>query len=564
LAEARKTAEEAAGRAARAKEALDEATERARVAEEAFAEADRVRERVEQIAIERRTLEEQASTLLDRRTDLEGRIEELRKDIEQLATLEEEQRALADAGETLLAARRAVEGAEEARLIESELEALPAIDAESALASLKTAEEEREAARESAARAKSELERANDELADATQALERASVADPSEPCPTCGRPLGDDFKQYVAHCKEEVRRRKRAVPVATKSHREAAAALKSAETNFREATRQGEEVREALGRRAGLTAHLEKARAKLADASEAFAGGVPDDLSELEARARRAKEVEQRLSALGAEAKHLVKAEQDLQHLMGDLERCSVRLEALNREEAELAFDPEDHDRIRKENDEARRVLDEVRIEEREMADLLSRAQARVKELQAEIRKVKEIGERVTQLREDARYLERVSLLLDGFRDHLVGRIGPELSREAEVLFRELTNHEYDDLRIREEDLSIQIADAGAYFDIERFSGSETDLANLALRVAISMHLSRVSGADIGMMVLDEVLGSLDAERKDLMVQAMGKLSGRFHQLFVITHAELVKDQFPASIQVRKVGRRRSTAVLV
>ena len=65
-------------------------------------------------------------------------------------------------------------------------------------------------------------------------------------------------------------------------------------------------------------------------------------------------------------------------------------------------------------------------------------------------------------------------------------------------------------------------------------------------------------------MMVLDEVLASLDVERKDLFVQAMGRLSSRFHQLFVITHAEQVKDQFPSAIEVRKVGRRRSQAALV
>ena len=64
-------------------------------------------------------------------------------------------------------------------------------------------------------------------------------------------------------------------------------------------------------------------------------------------------------------------------------------------------------------------------------------------------------------------------------------------------------------------------------------------------------------------MLVLDEVLGALDAERKDLMVQTLGRLAGRFHQLFVITHAERVKDQFPASIEIRKTGRRRSTAIL-
>jgi len=118
--------------------------------------------------------------------------------------------------------------------------------------------------------------------------------------------------------------------------------------------------------------------------------------------------------------------------------------------------------------------------------------------------------------------------------------------------------------LKLDEETLTIRIADGDAYFPIERFSGSETDLANLALRVAISIHLSRMSGADVGMMVLDEVLGSLDAERKDLLVQALGRLGARFHQLFVITHSDQVKDAFPAAIEVRKVGRRRSTAALV
>src|SRR4029078_4203697 len=90
----------------------------------------------------------------------------------------------------------------------------------------------------------------------------------------------------------------------------------------------------------------------------------------------------------------------------------------------------------------------------------------------------------RVDELRSDARYVERVALLLEGFRNHLVARIGPELSREAETLFRELTNHEDDDLKVDEEKLTIQIADGDSYFAIDRFSGSETDLANLALRV--------------------------------------------------------------------------------
>jgi DNA repair exonuclease SbcCD ATPase subunit len=238
--------------------------------------------------------------------------------------------------------------------------------------------------------------------------------------------------------------------------------------------------------------------------------------------------------------------------------------LRALAEEAEGLAFDGGEHERLRSARDEAEAALDAARDAERRASDERKDAEKLAAELAGALGQAKETQARVEELRTEARYVGRVVVLLDGFRDHLVARVGPELSREAEALFRELTNHEYDDLRVDEETLSIQIADGDTYFAIDRFSGSETDLANLALRVAISTHLSRVSGADVGMMVLDEVLASLDEERKDLMVQALGRLSSRFHQLFVITHAERVKDQFPASILVQKTGRRRSAAALV
>jgi DNA repair exonuclease SbcCD ATPase subunit len=235
-----------------------------------------------------------------------------------------------------------------------------------------------------------------------------------------------------------------------------------------------------------------------------------------------------------------------------------------LNEQAAALAFDAEDHSRLRKERDESARLVQKARDRERTAREALTSLERELARLEGVIAQARESAEEVSRLRDEARYLGRTTMLLDGFRDHLVGRIGPELSREAEALFRELTSSEYDDLRIDEQTLAIQIADGAEYFPIERFSGSETDLANLALRVAISKHLSYMSGTDIGLLVLDEVLGSLDVERKDLFVRAMGQLSNHFHQLFVISHAEQVKDQFQAVIEVQKVGRRRSRAALV
>jgi len=563
LESARRTSAEAKERAAAARGALQEATRRSAEASEAFQRADQVRQRAEKIDIDLAGLRERVDGLVARRRGLEERIASLAEKLGGAPALEEEGRRLAGAADRLGAGRRIADAVSEVAEAEKELASLPSVDLAAALAGQEEAGSEREAVSAALARAEGAEERARDELATAEEALARAGEADPSEPCPTCGRPLGEDFKEYVAHCRRQTADARKRAQRAVREFKEARAARKVSDRRFRAATTAAEEARSASGRRATLEARLGEARQRAESLAEPFGGEGPD-MATLEKDARRAQEVERLLAGLEAERSHLTHAEGDLASVTHEHDRLVVRLQDLEREAATLAHDPEEHARLRKETEEAGRLLEDARAAEREAADGHKAAQAAVRELQAEIRKVKEIAARVRELREDARVLDRVGLLLDGFRDHLVARIGPDLSREAQALFRELTGAEYDDLRIDEESLAIQIADGTDYFAMERFSGSETDLANLALRVAISLHLSRMSGADVGMMVLDEVLASLDAERKDLFVRTMGSLSSHLHQLFVITHAEQVKDQFPVSIELRKVGRRRSQAILL
>jgi DNA repair exonuclease SbcCD ATPase subunit len=374
---------------------------------------------------------------------------------------------------------------------------------------------------------------------------------------------MGDDFASYVKHCKAEVAGAKKTAATAAAAVRKALAERARAEKDQVAAAEAGERAREQDAHRSQLAERIGSLSAEVATLAEPFDGAVPE-LEELRASAERARALGTRAAELRTERQHLSQAERDLDDALRRIQLLDGELAKLAGEAEGLAFDDAAHERLHDELEEAIAALDQAREAERLASDALKDAEKAEAGLVAAVRQAKETQARLDELRSDARYAERVALLLEGFRNHLVARIGPELSREAEALFRELTNHEYDDLKVDEEKLTIQIADGDSYFAIDRFSGSETDLANLALRVAISTQLSRLSGADVGMMVLDEVLASLDEERKDLMVQALGRLSSRFHQLFVVTHAEQIKDQFPATISVQKVGRRRSTAVLV
>jgi DNA repair exonuclease SbcCD ATPase subunit len=169
-----------------------------------------------------------------------------------------------------------------------------------------------------------------------------------------------------------------------------------------------------------------------------------------------------------------------------------------------------------------------------------------------------------VDDLGEEVRHLGRLAELLNSFRNSVVATAGPRLSAQAAELFAELTDHEYDLLKVDPETYEIQICDEGVVHGMDRFSGSETDLANLSLRVAISEQVRFQSGGAVGLLVLDEVFGPLDEDRKERMVLALERLRGRFRQVVVVTHASDIKEQLPSAVEVVKLPGRRATAHLI
>ena len=563
LKEARDVVLEWERRAKAAATELREAGRATREARRAFDASDADRQRAEQLLLAMRAATEARDHAASRRDQLAVRIEELNGRLAELPELEEQLEALAGADDRLRAAERLADVARQTAELQGRLSALVPFDVEAASSDLRAAQQRARAAGKAAAEALAKQAHGASLEGEAQQRLARAAEADPDQPCPTCGRPLGDDFAGYVKHCREQVASMKRDRAAAAAALKRAEATRTGAEAALRKAEIAEERARAAGVQRADLAERAETLSKELAGLTEIFGGEIPQ-VDAIRSEVATARELAARAAELKGEGRQLEPMQRDVAAAGASLDEHDRRLQGLAEEAERLSFDPVQHERTRKELTVAEERLARAQEGDRAAAEGSAGAREEAGRLEGEVKQAKETAARVDDLRSEGRHVERVAMLLDGFRDHLVARVGPELSREAEALFRELTTHEYDDLRIDEETLNIEIADGNSYHPIERFSGSETDLANLALRVAISTHLSRVSGADVGLMVLDEVLGSLDEERKDLMVQTLGGLAGRFHQLFVVTHAERVKDQFPVAIQVRKTGRRRSEARLI
>jgi DNA repair exonuclease SbcCD ATPase subunit len=435
-------------------------------------------------------------------------------------------------------------------------------------------DEELAAARERHA----ELSEVAGAAANRLEAAHRAGAAaadlDPDAPCPTCGQPLG------AAHA--EVRRRQdEELAAAADADAEAVAARRAA-------TAAGKALAE---RRAALARTLEQARAAETKAgkaivlAEAAAAALQQNVADVAARqralerapdpgfdpdawnrARQAAEARQEAAlALAALERRVAQADVErglAKQAMARADQADARAAGLDAEAAALGPADAELAAARERQKQAGQAATAAHGTRSAAAQALAGAGRLAEARQAALDGGRGQHERVAGLEEQAAYLQRLADLVAGFRMHLVSRLGRRLSVEAAALFGELTDHEYQDLVVDPEDYSIRIADAGTEYELSRFSGSENDLASLSLRVAVSLVIAESAG-ELGLLVLDEVLGALDRERRERMLEALTRLQGRFRQVLLVTHNDEVKDLLPAAIQVRKGPDRTSTAAL-
>ncbi len=309
------------------------------------------------------------------------------------------------------------------------------------------------------------------------------------------------------------------------------------------------DDVAEVANRRDLLLSDFNGVRALLAALQVSIEQERSFDTRRSTLQAQLNREPELRADLAMAQAR-LSGAESERQTLRSDLDALRYDPRAWHAQQDRLGEMKAAHVAARGSDDKAKRTL--------------ALAEQRLAAAAAQHKQALKQHEQALELSESARYLSRTAELLHGFRQAIVTTVGPRLSLEASALFNELTAGDYEGLEIDPETYAIKIVDSGIAYPSERFSGSEVDLANLALRVAISEQVRFQAGGRIGLLVLDEALASLDVDRKDRMLGALTQLSARFRQILVVTHASEVKERLPQAIFIAKRPGRRATAAIV
>lgn len=397
---------------------------------------------------------------------------------------------------------------------------------------------------------------------DLEKQLKRLRDVGPTVVCPTCGKPLGkeydkvlEDLETSLAEVMQEGRfyrhrldqltpepgelaKARAALGQAAKDAKADQAVVVRAEAGLAERQRVNTQRAQALARATELDNQLAAAPTTY---DEAAHKNVRERLVALEPL--RTQVV--RLSALAERAVTLVpkaaEAEQALTRLEAQVIALKERLEGLGWSAA--AFD--DARTKYHEADRARQTCQVTLVRadaERKAAEEHRGAVARRRE-EREAR-VAEID----RLKHDLLFNQELDRAFTDLRDDLNAALRPDLSDAASVLLRDLTNGRYSDLEITE-DYEPSIIDDGEPKTV--LSGGEEDIANLALRLAISQMIADRAGQPFTLLVLDEVFGSLDDERRVAVMDLLRSLSERFPQVILITHIESVRDSFDRLVRI-------------
>ena len=384
----------------------------------------------------------------------------------------------------------------------------------------------------------------------------------PDSVCDRCLRPMGKDYERIREHLLRELKEREEKEKVLKEQKDESESKGKKIKDKkvkiekeketlqniFEEFLRvKGEEenIKKTLEEKNENLSILKKEIEKIGEIKYDFEQheGLKKDFEELEKIKERYTQIEQ-------ETRRLLELKKEIGDLRKRVEMLEKEEKELNKTIEELSFSEEEFKNKEKTMEEGKGKLHQLELNLKDILYQKGLERKEIERLENEIKESERIKKEIKDLSEKRLYLEELDLVFSDFRVSLIDRIKPTLSHYAKEFFVELTDGKYQDLELNE-DYEIYIYDQGERFSIERFSGGEKDLANLCLRLAISLMISESSGVEFSFIILDEIFGSQDQFRKENILNSLAKLKNRFRQIFLITHIDDIKDSVENLITV-------------
>jgi len=401
-----------------------------------------------------------------------------------------------------------------------------------------------------------------DQYRDLEAQRERILGAGPEGACPTCGRPLGSEFRsvldllmsqleevrmngQYFRSRLDQLQRQPAELAEMEERRRQAGEAVERDSQGLAVATRAAEE---AVDLEKQLRRHDERAARLTAEAGRLRSGYRPERHNEVRASIAALEPVAaraQRLAALAERADAVAAA------LVAAESRRVELVDALAAVQRGIAETPFAEDAFRAAALEMERLEQSLRQADVDRAMARTELAASSERLRAAERGEQEAAaeaERAAAAQRAFRLHNELDRAFGDLRAELNLEMRPELAALSGEFLGALTDGRYDEVQL-DEDYDLTVLEDGEPQPV--ISGGEEDLGNLVLRLAVSQMIAERAGQPLSLLVLDEIFGSLDETRRLNVLALLRGLETRFPQVVLITHIEGVREAVDRVLRV-------------
>jgi exonuclease SbcC len=404
---------------------------------------------------------------------------------------------------------------------------------------------------------------AESQVQKAKQALDKIRRLGAKGQCPTCYRELGDSFEEIIDHLDGERKKYAAEADAVQKRISEIDLGIRAAKHAVDEAVHQVQIAAQASKRATRAKEQLVAAKQNYVRLKNTLLGKhkrhkmlsrIQYDEEQhrlFEDRYQKLSPIHDQVESLRGKVGRLASARRDMKALHQEIRDLHRRIARLERRRSALKFNQDAYDQAREASTAAQKADKDAAVEHSRAKGELDRIEEALRRIRGEIKHLEKQRDQIAKDEEQIRYLTRIETLLHEFRTELINRVRPQIEEYASMLFDQVTDGRYPRI-VLDEDYNISIQDGSGAYPIRRFSGGEEDLANLCLRLAISQVVAHRAGGDTSsLVVLDEIFGSQDAERRERILQALVRLQETFQQIVLITHMEDIHDRVPNVLRI-------------
>ncbi len=280
----------------------------------------------------------------------------------------------------------------------------------------------------------------------------------------------------------------------------------------------------------------LEKLKPKLAEIPEGFNMEI---LKQLRQEIAPIKEQYEEIISLKAEISSLDRIKNNYKEVCKAKDDVENRKNSINEDLNGLNYSEDKYKKIEQNYFQTKELFHNSR---EELVKIEAEEKSISKDLE-HIRKVEESNREKSELVKQKQ--EEFNLLceLDRFYNQLWEKLNnyarPEISELAGKFLSDLTDNRYSMLELNDK-YEICLHDDGEIKSV--ISGGEEDIVNLCIRLAISQIIAQRSGKALSLLIMDEIFGSLDENRRANVINLLRNLTGSFEQVILITHIDDIK----------------------